>query len=495
MNSKVKLLAILSFIFVVSCKNDDDEVIVQELPEISVSTSSISELNYTEDSGPSDEKSFIVSGTNLVDNIELDAPENFEISMNSTSDFGDAISLTANNGQVNQHSIYVRLQSGLSATTYSGRINIYSSEIDESVDLNGEVTASLESFPTFDESLFLESTSETSANIAFGDLDGDGNLDIVLAKGRHWPLFNRILYGDGNGGILTSENLGTIQNRTYSSVLSDLDLDGDLDLIVSNDSPDPKITYLNNGNGGFDLGSEFGNSDWATRNVNVADINSDGYPDIIVANRGDANNYLCLNNGSGGFDNNCISFSNYSSTTIAAGDLNNDNLADLVVPHRDEGQSYVYIQTDQNTINFESIPFGPSNASIRTAQLGDLNNDGLLDIVAIDSKGGTYVYFQQTDSSFSSGRSIGNVTARPNALSLSDLDQDGNVDIIVGYVKASSMVYYNNNNANNFQEVMFDKFNQGTVYGFSIGDFNKDGQADIGVAKSGAPNILFFGHN
>jgi hypothetical protein len=42
----------------------------------------------------------------------------------------------------------------------------------------------------------LESVSETTANASIGDLNGDGNLDIVLAKGRHWPLADVVLFGD-----------------------------------------------------------------------------------------------------------------------------------------------------------------------------------------------------------------------------------------------------------------------------------------------------------
>jgi hypothetical protein len=55
--------------------------------------------------------------------------------------------------------------------------------------------------PHYDHTIQLESTSETSANVEFGDLNGDGNLDIILAKGRHWPLVNRVLLGDGMGGF------------------------------------------------------------------------------------------------------------------------------------------------------------------------------------------------------------------------------------------------------------------------------------------------------
>ena len=48
--------------------------------------------------------------------------------------------------------------------------------------------ANSQTFPRYDRVLLLETTSDTSANVSVGDLNGDGNLDIVLVKGRVEPL-------------------------------------------------------------------------------------------------------------------------------------------------------------------------------------------------------------------------------------------------------------------------------------------------------------------
>src|SRR2546425_418184 len=69
------------------------------------------------------------------------------------------------------------------------------------------------SFPRYDRVLLLETTSDTSANVSIGDLNGDGHLDIVLVKGRHWPRVSRVFLGDGRGHILATYNLGEAAYR------------------------------------------------------------------------------------------------------------------------------------------------------------------------------------------------------------------------------------------------------------------------------------------
>jgi hypothetical protein len=72
------------------------------------------------------------------------------------------------------------------------------------------------------EILPLETVSETSANASIGDLNGDGHLDIVLAKGRHWAVPSRIFFGDGKGNFTPGPALRSKATKTYSASLADM---------------------------------------------------------------------------------------------------------------------------------------------------------------------------------------------------------------------------------------------------------------------------------
>ena len=165
----------------------------------------------------------------------------------------------------------------------------------------------------------LETTSETSANASMGDLDGDGDLDIVLAKGRHDPLIDRVLLNNGRGRFVAT-NLGPDADRTYTAALTDADGDGDLDVLTSNDTPDLEVVFLNDGKGQFTVAGTPGVAKWSTRNAAVADTNGDGRPDVIAANR-PGPSYVCLNLGGGRFAIDCITIPGKVSDHNSAGRL------------------------------------------------------------------------------------------------------------------------------------------------------------------------------
>lgn len=350
--------------------------------------------------------------------------------------------------------------------------------------------------PHYERAVLLETTSETSANASIGDVNGDGHADVVLAKGRHWPLVDRVLIGDGRGGFPTAHDLGAASDRSYSGHLVDLDGDGDRDVVISNDNPDPKLVYLNDGTGHFRPGSTYGRPEWSTRHATIADLDADGRPDIVVANRTGAQpgaNYICFNQGQGRFAAECQKFSGESATTITAADVTGDGLTDLVVPHRDGGQSHVYVNAGTGAFPASKrVPFGPANAHIRMSAAADLNGDGRPDLVAIDEQTGVAVYFGEPGNRLSAAVPIGLGDTSPYALALGDLDGDGTTDLVVGYIEARPAVFFNDGSGRRFTPVVFGDA-KGTAYGLAIGDVDEDGRLDIAVARSEAPNVLYFG--
>ncbi len=348
-------------------------------------------------------------------------------------------------------------------------------------------------FPSI--SVQLEEEGVTSANVSLGDLDNDGDLDIVLAKGRHWPLVEIVLTNDGGGSFSDPQEVSAIADRTYTAALSDLDGDGDLDLIVGNDRPDDKKIYKNDGLGSFTLHGTFGNADWATRNVTVVDLSGDNRPDIVVANRGGPRNLsanqICINDGSGSSFH-CEQLSAESATTIATGDFNNDGYEDLIVPHRDRGQSYIFLNDGAGNF-LDKRPVGPANSASRAVAVADLNGDAFRDILIGDAvKGGVRVYLNDGSSQFNSSFALGEKMGHVYSIAISDMDSDGHDDVILGNRLAPGAVLLNEGSENSFRAMRFGD-GEGTVYGLSVGDVNSDGIPDIVTARSDAPNMLYLG--
>lgn len=351
-----------------------------------------------------------------------------------------------------------------------------------------------DTFPRYDTGVALDGDPVTSANVSVGDVNGDGHSDIVIANGRHWPLISRVFLGDGHGRFSAGHNLGETAFRSYSGRLADMDSDGDLDVVLSNDAPDAKLVYLNDGKGYFHAGPHYGLREWPSRHTTIADLDGDGLPDLVVANRSsDVGNFICRNTRREQFEAECSSFSKEPATSITAVDINDDDSIDLVVPHRDGGQSYVYLGAPKAKYSsLRRVPFGPSDATIRMTEVSDFDGDSLLDIVAIDDeRRSVTLYFGRKGGTFSEGMPIDNGTAIPYALAATDLNGDGKIDIVVGNVAASSTVYFNDGSGHRYTPVRFGDI-QGVAFGLAFADFNSDGLLDIVVARSNATNVVYF---
>ncbi|MCC6241992.1 MAG: VCBS repeat-containing protein [Gemmatimonadaceae bacterium] len=352
----------------------------------------------------------------------------------------------------------------------------------------------------FDRVQLLESEGVTSASVSIGDVDGDGDLDLILAKGRHWPLHNQVLRNDGRAQFAATP-LADSADRTYSAALADLDGDGDLDMVVSNDRPDQKLVYLNDGAGHYRVGSRFGEPTWSTRYVTVADVNGDQRPDLLVANRSSnpANprpSFVCLNAGNGTFPN-CAPLPTQSATIIVAADLDGDGAVDLFVPHRDGGQSLVFWNTDKGRFASAPVAVGLAVSNTRAATAGDLDGDGRVDLVIGDEKTGLFWARQRSPRQFDTPTRL-EPTPRadiPYAVVLADLDRDGRQDVVVGHDQSPGTIWFNRRagagGGPRFVPLQWND-GKGAVYGIAVGDLNGDGWPDIAAARSDAPNAIWL---
>ena len=355
--------------------------------------------------------------------------------------------------------------------------------------LPGAFAQNTRALPHFTTAIQLDTTSDPSANVSIGDLDGDGDLDIVLAKGRHDPFVDKVLLNDGKARFVASD-LGPTADRTYTAALADLDGDRDLDVVVSNDTPDKKLLYFNDGKGRFSVAGTWGDPEWSTRNAAIADLNGDGRPDVIAANR-PGPSYACLNTRQGKLLNPCIAIPAQSATTIVPADFDKDGHIDLAVPSRDGGQSHIYFN-DGKAGFARTLPFGPADARARVGAAADYNGDRFIDLAVGDEAAASMtVYLNDGKGRLTPGFHIANKQRTPYAMSSADLNGDRHPDIVLGYTEGPHSVFFNDGSGKQFAEVTFGE-KAGAAYGFAIGDINGDGKPDIALARSGAPNMLYL---
>jgi len=283
----------------------------------------------------------------------------------------------------------------------------------------------------------------STSSLALGDVDGDGDLDCMIGT-SYSAVSNRLYLNDGTGTFTdASAQLPSLSDFTRAVALGDVDADGDLDAVVGNSGQ--SRLYLNDSTGLFTLGP-FPTTIDVTQAVALGDVDGDGDLDAYFANH--SIDRLFLNDGTGIFSYAIAQIPTaYANTTdVALGDVDGDGDLDALL-----GQPGSTLTGAQNRLYLNN---GAGGFSDVTAQL-----PAILDIT--------------------------------NAVALADVDADGDIDALIGNSGQDRLLLNDGSGVFTDATASLPLLDHGT-WDLALGDADADGDLDALFASYGGNNRLYL---
>lgn len=354
--------------------------------------------------------------------------------------------------------------------------------------------------------------AEWTNQLTIGDVDNDGDLDIIFANGGQFsspgtPEFLRIYINNGLGFFTDESDIragghGGLTGLHRGVELGDVDNDGDLDMALAQDFNRLPNLLINDGTGIFSIegGTRLPALAASASRAQFGDIDNDGDLDIYLDNGGTTNRFGCgqnriyINNGSGFFTDQTASRHPIGNTCepqdVNFADIDND--FDLDVRTASTGTNASRLYRNNGAGVFTTVGGVPVDEGTYAYDFGDIDGDGDLDLLGANGGSGNseILLINNGAGTYTNGTSqiLSNPSIDDNDSKFIDYDNDGDLDLIIAALGGSTERLLNNNGSGIFSltsGVMAAQTD--SSLDIEVADLNGDGRYDIvtGQGESG----------
>ncbi len=338
----------------------------------------------------------------------------------------------------------------------------------------------------------IGSEKDDTRSVALGDMDGDGDLDVVAGNNGKT---NKLYLNPGHTDFtaVTGTPIGSDEDSTRSVALADVDGDGDLDVVAGNSGLTNKL-YLNKGGAhGFASGSVIGSEKDSTESVALADVDGDGDLDLVAGNYNNQINKLYLNKGFGSAAIN-IGSNVESTQSVALADVDGDG--DLDVVKGNNGKNKLYLNKGYGVFPTTGIGIYSPYANTQSVALADMDGDGDPDlVVGNDGKNTLHLNTGKPPNFFANGTDIGSDSNDTESIALADVDGDGDLDLVAGNQDEINKLYLNIGGGSVFASTGTGKdigSDQNSTQSVALADVDGDGDLDLVAGNQNERNKLYL---